>query len=88
MKFRVRSGDLNKIVKKDMFLKDWTETDLLSIIEEALDKEKSENLQLSDLTMISAVPFSKDETYWIETKSALKKLGLMKSLTSSNERGE
>jgi hypothetical protein len=78
VRIRVRSGELNKIVHKDMFLKEWTQKDVLDVIQDALDKEQRKELQLSDLTAVSEVPFDKERVYYISTKAALEQIGLIK----------
>jgi hypothetical protein len=78
MRFRVRSGDLNKIIHRPMMLKEWTNADMMGIIKEAFDKEERKETQVGELIQISAVPFEPQQAYWIETKAALRKLGLLK----------
>jgi hypothetical protein len=77
MKIRVRSGELNQVIQKDMLLKEWTQQDVLDCIKLALDKEPKKELQLSDLTSVAAVPFNREDVYYIGTKSALQQLGLL-----------
>lgn len=77
MKVRVRSGELNQVIQKDMLLKEWTQQDILDSIKVALDKEPRKEIQLSDLTAVSEIPFCRERVYYIATKSALQQLGLI-----------
>ena len=77
MKVRVRSGELNQVIQKDMFLKEWTQQDVLDAIEAALDKDPRKEIQLSDVTAVSEVPFDRNRVYYVATKSALEQLGLL-----------
>jgi hypothetical protein len=88
MKVRVRSGDLNKVIQKDMFLKEWTQKDVLDSIKEVLDKEERKEIQLSDLIVVSEVPFDMDRAYYISTKAALNQLGLLQSNENHLTKGE
>jgi hypothetical protein len=58
-------------------LKEWTQQDILDSIKASLDKDPRKEIQLSDLTAVSEVPFDKDRVYYISTKSALKQMGLI-----------